>query len=93
MSNEEIGNPVIPYIYCNGLEVTVSATDVNLVLKRGEEHTGVLYMSHTLAKTMITLVGQLLVQYEDLAGYTIPSAQEIGAKMERQEKGEVGNDG
>lgn len=80
-----LNNTEIPHIYFNGFAVSITPSDVILVVKRGESPIGLLYMSHNIAKTIVDLLGRTLVTYETTTGFTIPTTLEIAAKLGKED--------
>ena len=73
----------VPDLYFNGLELTVTPADVLMRIKRGDVPIGNLYMSHNIAKTVASLLGQLLATYESNLGITLETTLEINSRMEK----------
>lgn len=83
LANVTTENSGVPDLYFNGLELTVTPADVLLRITRGSLPIGNLYMSHNIAKTLASLLGQLLSTYESNLGITLETTLEITSKMEK----------
>ena len=59
-------DPNVPLIYFNGMRVTCNERDVSVVLNRGDQDTivGVLYASHSVAKTLAAILKSVIEQLE-----------------------------
>lgn len=74
-------DPGIPKLYCNGFVNAVGPGDITVLLLRNERPVAMLNMSHTVAKTMVTMIGRAVAQLESDAGIKVPTISEIAQQL------------
>ncbi len=70
-------NEDIPNIYFNGFTVSTTANDILIVLKRSENAVAVLNASHIIAKSLVELMGNIIVDFEERTGAVIMTNDQI----------------
>ncbi len=76
-----LANKEIPHLYFNGFTATSGTGDMIIVLKRNNEPVAVLNASYTVAKTLITNLGNLIVNFENVTENPIMTTTEIDEKI------------
>jgi hypothetical protein len=73
-------------IYFNGFAISITPSDVMIVLQNNQEPVAVLNTSHSIAKTLITKLGSLINSYTKDSGIQVYTLDEIQKKLQ-QSKG------
>ena len=81
-----INNNELPHLYCNGFTVTLTTSDVLLVLKLNDAPVAVLNTSYTVAKTLAGKLGNAIVILEDRTGNTIMTTEEVDTKLHKEKQ-------
>jgi len=71
----------IPQIYFNGFIVSSGSADVTVVLQRNNRPVAILNTSYTVAKTLITNLGNLIANFENVTEKPIMTTSEIDEKI------------
>jgi hydrogenase maturation factor len=74
-------NDNVPTIYLNGFSLTITPSEMLLVGKRGEHAKVALYLPHSVAKSLVDVVGRALAEYQTKAGVQILSLDQIKANL------------
>lgn len=78
--------PTDRHLYANGFAFSIQPTDVRMTLLLEDRPVGVIRMSHSAAKTLMTQMTAVFKQFEDDTQITILPIHEIQSKMVKAQK-------
>jgi hypothetical protein len=78
----------LPQFYANGFGIAQTATDVSLVLLTNGNPTGVLSISYTTAKTLLSDLDRALKNFERATNSSLKTAAELEPALEQMLKNE-----
>jgi hypothetical protein len=81
-------NPDLPKIYANGFSAAMGPSDVTLLLQRSGQSVGILNMSFTTTKTLISKLNGLILFLEDKSKQPIMTIDDINKYMTEKGKNE-----
>ena len=67
----------LPAVYCNSPQVTISLSDICIVLNEGVGPQQRVYMSHIAAKTLAQQLQQMIAAFEAAAGFEVPTMDQV----------------
>ena len=67
----------LPAVYCNALGVTISLSDICIVLNEGVGPQQRVYMPHITAKTLAQQLQQMIAAFEEAVGVEVPTMDQV----------------
>ena len=86
----DVGEPAedrdLPAVYCNGLGVTISLSDICITLNQGVGPRQEVYMSYIVAKTLAQQLQQMIAVFEAAVGFEVPTMDRVQIALDEHRR-------